>query len=143
MTEAEAQELARKCAAAMYERDEAAREMGIAIEHVAPGEAVLSMAVRTDMINGHAICHGGYIFALADTAFAYACNSRDAVTVAQSCSIEYLSPVREGERLTAQARELHRSARSGIYDVMVEREDGTAVAHFRGRARQIEGRVLQ
>ena len=126
----------------MYERDVAAREMGIVIEHVAPGESLLSMAVRADMINGHGICHGGYIFALADTAFAYACNSRNAASVAQSCSIEYLSPAKAGERLLAHSTERHRVARSGIYDVMVEREDGSPVAHFRGRSRQLNTEVI-
>jgi len=80
-------DLAQACAAALYERDIAARHMGITLERIAPGAANLAMAVRADMLNGHGICHGGYIYALADTAFAYACNSRDEVNVAQSCSI--------------------------------------------------------
>lgn len=109
--------------------------MGMALESVAPGAARLSMAVAPMMVNGHGICHGGYIFALADSAFAFACNTTGEVSVAQHCAVTFLRPARLGERLVATAAEQHRTRRSGTCDVRVETEDGELVALFRGHSR--------
>jgi acyl-CoA thioesterase len=106
---------------------------------VAPGQATMTMAVRPEHLNGHGICHGGYIFTLADTAFAYACNSHNKLVVAQENTITYLSPGRKDEVLTATAQEVHLAGRSGVYDVAVTGEDGRKVALFRGLSRQISG----
>lgn len=138
-----ASELAKACAEAMYARDTAARAMGISVQDVGEGRSVLHMTVRTDMLNGHGVCHGGFIFALADTAFAYACNSRNAVNLAQQCSIEFLSPAREGELLVATAVQRVQAERTGLYDVTVRRPNGDVVAEFRGRAYRIRGEVLK
>jgi acyl-CoA thioesterase len=113
------QALAEACAAAMWARDKASAGLGMAIERVAPGEAVLTMTVRPDMVNGHDMCHGGFIFTLADSAFAFACNSYNVTTVAASCDIAFLKPARAGETLRATAREVYRETRNGIYDIAV------------------------
>ena len=136
------QELATASAAALYERDTAARSLGIRVEEVAPGRASLSMTVADTMANGHGICHGGYIFTLADTAFAYACNSRNASTVAAGARIDFLAPARLGERLRATASEVSLRGRNGVYDVVVSREDGERLALFRGNSFRIEGSVF-
>jgi acyl-CoA thioesterase len=136
------QELATASAAALYERDTAARSLGIQVEEVAPGRASLSMTVADTMANGHGICHGGYIFTLADTAFAYACNSRNASTVAAGARIDFLAPARLGERLLATASEVSLRGRNGVYDVVVSREDGERLALFRGNSFRIEGSVF-
>ena len=138
----ESQRLAEQVSAALYARDNAARALGISIRSVAPGEATLTMAVREDMLNGHAICHGGLIFAIADTAFAYACNSYNDNTLAAAASIEFLSPARLGDVLTAVSKEQSRGRRLGIYDIEVTRQDGTRVALFRGRSAKVSGAVL-
>jgi acyl-CoA thioesterase len=140
--EPNAQEIAEACARAMWTDDEASQGLGMAIERVGPGEAVLAMTVRPDMVNGHKTCHGGFIFALADSAFAFACNSYDQRTVAQHCSVTYVRPAPLGQRLTAHAVERSRSGRSGIYDVTVRDEAGAVVAEFRGHSRTIEGTLL-
>ncbi|HEU4451045.1 MAG TPA: hydroxyphenylacetyl-CoA thioesterase PaaI [Gaiellaceae bacterium] len=126
---------------AMFARDRASRELGMVLEDVGVGTARLRMPVRADMLNGHGTCHGGLIFALADSAFAFACNSHGDVTVASGCSIEFLAPVREGDELVAAARERSREGRHGIYDVDVTRADGALVATFRGRATSRRERV--
>jgi acyl-CoA thioesterase len=128
------QALAQRSAAAMYEADLASRHLGIEIDHVAPGQATARMVVRDTMINGHDICHGGYVFLLADTAFAFACNTYGPTTVAATCGITFLAPAYLGDELIAQATERHRAGRSGIYDVTVRRAD-TVVAEFRGHSR--------
>ncbi len=133
------EERARKSAHAMWERDNASQALGMKIEHIAPGEAVLSFTVAPEHLNGHGICHGGFIYALADSAFAFACNSYNRVVVAQQNQITYLSPAREGERLEALASEAALSGRSGIYDVTVLGPDGRKIALFRGLSRQISG----
>lgn len=135
-------DLAKACADSMYARDVAARELGISLREVDEGKSVLEMIVRPTMLNGHGVCHGGFIFALADTAFAYACNSRNAVNLAQYCSIEFVSPAREGERLIATATQRHQGERAGIYDVSVRRENGQLVAEFRGRSYRVRGEVI-
>jgi acyl-CoA thioesterase len=126
----------------MWAEDRAAQGLGIVVEAVGPGRAVLSMTVTAAMTNGHRIGHGGFTFALADTAFAYACNAYGRRTVAQHCAIAYLAPVREGDRLTATAVELSRQGRGGLYDVRVANQTGAVVAEFRGHARTIEGTHL-
>lgn len=131
--------LAAAVAQALYARDPAARQLGIHIRHCAPGHAELTMTVTEVMLNGHGSCHGGYLFTLADTAFAYACNSGNELTVGQHASIDYLRPARAGETLTARAQEVKRGPRSGIYDVTVLGADGEPVALFRGLARSRPG----
>ena len=126
--------LARAVGDAMYARDRASQELGMALEEVRPGYARLRMRVRRDMLNGHGTCHGGLIFALADSAFAFACNSHGVVTVASGCTIEFLAPAREGDELVAAAEERSREGRHGVYDVDVQRPDGHVVATFRGRS---------
>ena len=134
--------LAEACAAALWADDRASRDMGMALDRVGPGEAVLSMTVRDEMTNGHGTAHGGFIFALADSAFAYACNGRNQRSVAQHCSITYLAPAAAGDRLTATAVERSVSGRSGIYDVTVADQTGRVVAEFRGHSRTIKGTLL-
>ncbi|MGI9229343.1 MAG: hydroxyphenylacetyl-CoA thioesterase PaaI [Gammaproteobacteria bacterium] len=135
-------ELARACAEAMYSRDTAARDLGIVIDETGEGFARLSMTITAAMLNGHAICHGGMIFALADTAFAYACNSRNKVTVAQQCTIEFKRPGREHDRLTASAEQQSQNGRYGHYLVTVRSQDDTITAMFEGRSCEIKGTVL-
>jgi len=141
-TATDPQSLAEACARAMWERDKASQGLGMAIERVGPGEAVLSMTVRADMVNGHDICHGGFVFLLADSAFAFACNAYDVNTVAASCDISFLKATRLGDRLTAHARETWREGRNGIYDIAVTDGNGAVVAHFRGKSRTIGGSVI-
>src|SRR5215207_8050921 len=130
----DATELARACADAMWAEDEASRGLGIELVTVEPGHAVLTMMVTDRMVNGHKLCHGGYIFALADSAFAFACNTHNQRTVAQHCAITFLSSAKLGDKLVARAVERQRSGRSGIYDVTVTREEGNAIAEFRGHS---------
>jgi acyl-CoA thioesterase len=126
----------------MWTEDKASRAMGMKIERVGPGFAVLSMSVDVDMVNGHGLCHGGYIFSLADSALAFACNSHNQRHVTQHCQIAYLAPGRLGMRLLAEAKERYRGERSGIYDVTVRTEAGETVAEFRGHSRSIPGAVI-
>jgi len=141
-SEDEAQSLAERAAEAMWVRDGASQALGMAIEVIGPGHARLAMTVREDMVNGHAICHGGLVFALADSAFAFACNSYDVATVAGQCEISFLLPARLGDRLTADCRERHRRGRSGIYDATITNQTGETVALFRGWSRSIGGSVI-
>ena len=136
------QELAEACAKAMWNDDSASQRLDMSLDLIAPGEAVLSMTVTGAMTNGHGNGHGGYIFTLADSAFAFACNSYDQITVAQQAAITYIAPARLGDRLTAHARELSRRGRSGIYDVRVTNQNGEAVAEFRGHSRTVKGTLL-
>jgi acyl-CoA thioesterase len=141
-TEAAAQQLAERVAAAMFGSDRASQHLGMRIESVAPGRAELTMTVRDDMLNGHAICHGGFIFLLADSTFAFACNSYNRNTVAQGCSIDYLAPAHGGDVLRATGVERSRSGRTGVYDVDVRNQDGRTVALFRGKSYRIDGHVV-
>ena len=143
MNESKADELARACAESMYARDTAAREVGITLDEVKAGYACLKMKVRADMLNGHDICHGGFLFTLADTAFAYACNSYNKVTVAQHAEIDFVQAGKEGDELIAIAEERRRSGRTGLYDVTVSRVDGEVLAYFRGRSYQIKEEVIK
>ncbi len=141
-TDPEAQQIAERSARALFANDHAARALGIRIEAVAPGFARMCMSVRTDMLNGHGICHGGMLFALADTAFAVACNTYNAVTVAAAAAIDFLGPAHSGDELVAEARELWRSRRSGIYEISVRNQRGATLALFRGRSHCIGGTVI-
>lgn len=136
------EQLARACADAMWADDRASPGMGMRLEEVGPGWARLSMPVSAAMLNGHRTCHGGYIFSLADSAFAFACNGGNEAAVASQCSIAFLRPAREGEDLVAHAERRAEAGRSGIYDVRVETRDGELVAEFRGHSRTIGRRVL-
>ncbi len=134
--------LARACADAMWKDDAATQSLGMQLISVAPGQAVITMTVTDRMVNGHKICHGGYIFTLADSAFAFACNTYNQRTVAQHCAVTFLSSAKLGDKLVARAVERQRSGRSGIYDVTVTREEGNVIAEFRGHSRTIEGELL-
>ena len=136
------QALAEAVAAAMWSRDRAAQALGIRIEAVGPGTATLSMLVRGDMVNGHHICHGGLIFSLADTAFAYACNAYNRNTVASGCNIDFVAPGKEGDTLTAEAVERALAGRTGVYDITVRNSAGGIVALFRGKSYRIAGEVI-
>jgi acyl-CoA thioesterase len=136
----DAQRVAEAATAAMWADDKASQSLGMRVDAVGPGRAVVSMTIRPDMANGHGIGHGGFTFALADTAFAFACNSHDRRTVAARCDIAFLAPVREGDTLVAEAVERHRAGRNGIYDVTVRRGDDV-VAEFRGTSREVGGSV--
>ena len=125
----------------MWAADAASAMLGMEVDHLAHGEARVSMVVRPDMVNGHDLCHGGLIASLADSAFALACNSHGPVTVAAGFSVEFLAPGRLGQTLYAGAREVSRRSRSGVYDVTVRADDpevGEVIAEFRGRSRTIE-----
>jgi acyl-CoA thioesterase len=139
---ADAAFVARACAEAMWAQDEASRGLGMQLIRVAPGEADISMPVTADKVNGQKICHGGFIFLLADSTFAFACNTYNERVVAQHCAVSFLRPAQLDDLLTARAREVHRAGRSGIYDVTVTREDRTVIAAFRGHSRVIEGTWL-
>lgn len=137
-----ADEIARLSAEAMWSKDDASKSLGISLDRVDPGSAVLSMKVTDRHTNGHNICHGGFIFTLADSAFAFACNSYNRIAVAQNNSISFLSPGKMGDTLTATATEVHRAKRSGIYDVVVTNQDNLKIALFRGNSRTLEGTVF-
>lgn len=136
------QELAEASAQALWNDDSASQRLGMVMEHLVPGGATLSMQVTEAMSNGHGTCHGGYIFTLADSAFAFACNGYNQRTVGQHASITYLAPARLGDRLTAAAHEVSRQGRSGVYDVRVTNQDGVHVAEFRGLSRTVKGTHL-
>lgn len=133
------QERAERSSEAMLRNDHTTKGFGMKIESVGPGVATISLVVRKDHLNGHGSCHGGAIFTLADSAFAFACNSHNKITVAQHCSVTFLAPGREGDRLIAKAREVARAGRSGVYDVTVMREDKVVIAEFRGQSRTVSG----
>ena len=126
----------------MYAADTASQHLGIVISDVAPGRATATMRVVDTMVNGHGICHGGYVTLLADTAFAFACNTYDVRTVAQGLDVSLLAPVYAGDELVAVAVERWRKGRSGLYDVTVARGRGEVVAEVRGRSRAIAGSVI-
>jgi acyl-CoA thioesterase len=133
--------LAKRVAAAMWAEDTASKALGMRIVAVGAGRATLTMTVRQDMTNGHGICHGGFIFSLADSAFAFACNSHNHRAVAQACDIVFIAPVRLGDELVATAIERLRDGRTGICDVTVRRGDDV-VAEFRGHSRLVNGPLL-
>ncbi len=142
MTHANPQTLADAVTAAMWSRDRASHGLGLQIINVQPGYALLAMPVRGDMVNGHQICHGGFIFMLADSSFAYACNSYNHNTVASACHIDFLAPAREGDMLEAEAIERSLSGRTGVYDITVRTRGGKTIALFRGKSYRINGEVI-
>lgn len=133
----EATRAAREAVAALYAGDLAAQALGIRVLEAAPGQVRVSMTVRADMLNGHRTCHGGILFTLADSAFAFACNSHGQAMVAAGASIEFLAPAVLGEELIAVAHETSRGTRHGIYDVSVTGASGEPIAHFRGRCARL------
>ena len=138
----DADALARAAADHLRAHEGSSQWLAIALEEVREGYARIHMIARADMLNGHGVVHGGMIFTLADTAFAYACNSRNVSTMANQASIVFLSPGRDGERLTAEARELSLAGRSGVYQVRVSGEDGRDIALFQGLSRSVGGPVI-
>lgn len=136
------QAIAEAVAVGMMAKDRATTHLGMRVTHISPGAANLEMTVREDMLNGHDTCHGGYITTLADSAFAFACNSYNELTVAASLTIDFIAPVFNGEVLTARAVEVSLSRRTGIYDVDVINQKGARVAVFRGRSHRIQGRQV-
>ncbi|HEV2285520.1 MAG TPA: hydroxyphenylacetyl-CoA thioesterase PaaI [Steroidobacteraceae bacterium] len=141
--EPDAQRTAEQAAQALWQRDRASQALGMRLVAVRPGWARLAMTVRPDMLNGHGVCHGGMVFALADSAFAFACNTHNESTVAAAAAIDFLAAARAGDELTAEAAELWRTRRNGIYEISVTNQRGERVALFRGRSYRIEGRVTQ
>jgi len=139
---AQAQALAEAAGAAMYARDRASQALGMALAEIRPGYARMTMPVREDMLNGHLTCHGGFIFALADSAFAFACNSRNLNTVGAGCTIDYIAPGRLHDVLEAVAVEQNLSGKSGIYDVRVIDQDDRIIALFRGKSLRVNGEVV-
>ncbi len=127
-------DIAKKSAATMWENDTAARLIGITVEVAGPGKAEARFEVRPDMLNGQGVCHGGYLFTLADTAFAFACNTYNKLTVASGASIDFLRPAKLGDTIIATASEFHRGGRIGFYDVYLQNQHGQDIAAFRGRS---------
>ena len=143
MTMGDEQALARRVGEAMFAADRASREtMGMQLLACEPGRALMRMTVQALHLNGHQICHGGFIFTLADSTFAFACNSRNHNTVAAGCSIEFLRPAHEGDVLTCEGVEQVQSGRQGVYDMRVSNQHGEAIALFRGKSAQIKGHVI-
>jgi acyl-CoA thioesterase len=140
MPESSAQRIAQFVGDGMYVKDRAARDLAIRLSSIAPGRAVMTMTVREHMLNGLDSCHGGYIAVLADTAFAYACNSYNEATVASGFGIDFAAPARLGDLLTATAVEVSRAGRTGIYDAEVVNQRGERIAVFRGRSYTLKGR---
>ena len=138
----DAAEIARLSADAMWSGDKASQGLGMEVLEVGSGWARLAMMVTERMLNGHGSCHGGFIFSLADSAFAFACNSHGQPAVAQHCTITYVAPGRLGMRLVAEAHERQRGERSGIYDITVRDETGTVIAEFRGHSRTLPGSLI-
>jgi acyl-CoA thioesterase len=132
------QQIAEAVATGMMAKDHASRGLGMRVTHISPGAAHLEMTVREDMLNGFDICHGGYITLLADSAFAFACNSYNKLTVASSLAIDFMAPVQGGDVLTARATEVSLSGRTGVYDVSIHNQNGVVVAVFRGRSHRLK-----
>jgi acyl-CoA thioesterase len=137
------QALAEAVGRELYARDRNAQSVGIKLDEIRPGFARMHLKIRPEMVNSHDICHGGVLFTLADTAFAYACNSYNHATVASGCSIDFVAPAHVGETLTAVAEERARSGRTGVYDIEILNGHGHAVAYFRGKSYRVKGEVLQ
>jgi acyl-CoA thioesterase len=139
----DAQAIAESVGREMYAKDHASRALGFLLEEIGPGYARMRMTVRVDMVNGHSICHGGIIFTLADSTFAFACNSHNHITVAQGASIEFLAPGKLGDVLTAVGEERHMRGRNGIYDIVVSNQDGERIALFRGKSFRLHGHIVE
>ena len=136
------QALAELAGKTMYERDPASQALGMTLDVIRPGYARMRMRVREDMLNGHGTCHGGFIFMLADSAFAFACNSHNFNTVGAGCTIDYLAPGRVGDVLVAEAVEQALAGKTGVYDVVVTDQEGRKVALFRGKSHRVAGHVV-
>lgn len=136
------QTLAEACAEVLWRSDKASQALGMKVEDIGPGTSVVTMIVTESMGNGHGNCHGGFIFTLADSAFAFACNTYNQNAVAQHCSITYIAPAQCGDKLRAVAHELSKQGRGGIYDIAVDNQDGVRIAEFRGHSRTIKGTQL-
>jgi acyl-CoA thioesterase len=139
---ADAQSLAERVTAVMFARDRASQALGMRVTGVRPGWARVAMPVRADMVNGHGLCHGGLVFALGDSAFAFACNSYNDSTVGAAATIDFLTAAREGDELTAEASELWRTRRNGLYEIVVTNQRGERIALFRGRSYRVDGQVV-
>ena len=137
-----AQALAEQVRDAMWAGDHATKMLGITVESIGPGRAVLRMVVRQDMLNGHAICHGGLITTLADSSFAFACNAYNELTVASGFTVDLLAPGRLGDVLTASCSEVSKAGRTGLYDVEVRNQRGERIAVFRGRSHTARGKPV-
>ncbi|MEQ9260985.1 MAG: hydroxyphenylacetyl-CoA thioesterase PaaI [Roseovarius sp.] len=135
-------ERAKASAEAMWQGDAASQWLGMTLENTGEGVAVMSLEVAAHHCNGHGMCHGGIIFSLADSTFAFACNSRNQATVAQHCTISFIAPGRKGDRLTAAAREVSLTGRSGLYDIRVTNQEGAVIAEMRGMSRAIRGQLF-
>jgi acyl-CoA thioesterase len=133
---------ARAVGAHMFAADRASKGLGMTISHLGEGTATLTMTIRDDMLNGFDICHGGFITTLADSAFAFACNSRNVVTVAAGLTVDFLAPAHSGDVLTAAASETSRAGRTGVYDIVVTNQHGRRVALVRGRSHSLAGRTV-
>jgi len=142
VSESTEQRLAEQVGQGMYQRDRASQAFGMTVEAIKPGQARLRMVVREDMLNGHQTCHGGLIFTLADSAFAFACNAYNRVTVALGAQITFIESAMLGDVLIAEAKEQSRTRRTGVYDVEVTTEDGRKIALFRGNAYETKGSVV-
>ncbi len=141
--QASSQQLAELAGRTMFERDPASQALGMTLEQIKPGYARMSMTVRPDMLNGHGSAHGGYIFMLADSAFAFACNSHNLNTVGAGCTIDYLAPGRAGDVLVAEAVEQALQGKTGVYDVTVSDQEGRKIALFRGKSHRVGGLVAE
>ncbi len=135
-----AQQLAEHVRDGMFARDHAAQSLQMRVTHIAPGAATIEMAVRQDMLNGFGICHGGFITTLGDTAFAYACNSYNEMTVASGLSVDFVAPGKPGDVLVAEAQEVSQAGRTGVYDVQIRTHKGEVIALFRGRSYRMKGK---
>jgi len=138
-----AQDLAEAVGREMYRKDRTSQLLDIALDEIRPGFARMSLRITEDMVNGHGMCHGGFIFTLADSAFAYSCNSHNHNAVASGCTIDFLAPAHVGDLLTAVAEERTLAGRSGIYDIDVTNQDGKRVAVFRGKSHRIPGETVK
>ena len=136
-------EIAQRCCETMWRTDVASQDLGMQVEVAKPGCAIACFEVRANMVNGYGICHGGFIFALADSAFAFACNTYDRITVAAGASIDFVRPARRGDTLKAVAVEMSRGGRTGVYDVEVTNQREEVVAIFRGRSYATRESILQ
>ncbi len=136
------QQVAEAVRDAMWRDDRASKSLGMQVQAVGPGTATLTMTVREDMLNGHDICHGGLVTTLADSAFAFACNAYNEVTVASGFDVNLVAAARLGDVLTARATEVHKAGRTGVYDIEVRNQRGERVAAFRGRSYTMKGRFV-
>ena len=136
------QALAEACVNTLYQRDVASQDLGMKLISIAPGQVVMEMKITEKMLNGHKICHGGYIFALADSTLAFASNSENFSSVATDCMIDYVKPGKLNDLLTARAKQIDQGKRVGYYDVSITNQEGVKVAHFRGKSYRLGGAIL-